>query len=92
MKLGIARDVKSGLKPISGLRHIPDEKTTGWYIWTGEDLSFDPDFSVGIHVAHLEEWCPAVIRYLALPAGWRFLIADDYEDVLYDPSLLNPDR
>ena len=25
---------------------------------------------------------------LALPPGWRFLLAPDYEDVWYDPSLL----
>jgi hypothetical protein len=27
--------------------------------------------------------------YLALPPGWRFLIAPDYEDVWFDESLLH---
>jgi hypothetical protein len=40
------------------------------------------------------EWCPAVLPYLELPPGWRFLIALGHEDVWEDPSLLNigPDK
>ncbi|WP_434048948.1 MULTISPECIES: immunity protein Imm33 domain-containing protein [Sorangium] len=29
------------------------------------------------------------MRFLGLPPGWRFLIADEHEDVWKDPSLLN---
>ncbi len=89
MKVGIAHNVRTGLQPINGLRHPPEGDSTGWYIWAGEVLSQEDDFFVPLHVGHLREWCPAVLRYLGLPPGWRFLIAPGYEDVWEDASLLN---
>jgi hypothetical protein len=88
MKVGIARNTRKGSWPLNGLRHRPVDDTTGWYIWAGEHLPDDPEFFTALHVEHLQEWCPDVIPYLALPPGWRFLIAPDYEDVWKDPSLL----
>ena len=88
MKVGIALNVRDGVAPINGLRHPPEGDTTGWYIWAGEELSSDPNFFKPLHVEHLSDWCPQVQKYLGLPAGWRFLIANDYEDVWYDESLL----
>jgi hypothetical protein len=55
----------------------------------GGEPSDDPDFFVPLHVEHLAAWCPEAIRFLGLPAGWRFLVAGDYEDVWQDLSLLN---
>lgn len=63
--------------------------TTGWYIWAGEEFSTDPDFFVPLHVKHLNEWCPVVLKYLSLAPGWRFLVTNDYEDVWQDKSLLD---
>jgi len=88
LKVGIAVNVRDGIMPINGLRHLPVKDTTGWYIWAGEDFSSAPDFFKPLHVEHLSEWCPQVQKYLGLPPGWRFLIAGDYEDVWYDASLL----
>jgi hypothetical protein len=73
--------------PINGLRHEPEGDTTGWYIWAGEDLSDAPDFFRSLHVGHLTDWCPQVVPYLALPVGWRFLLAFGYEDVWFDANL-----
>jgi len=87
LKVGIARNVRDGVLPISGLRHPPAGETTGWSIWAGEELSHDPAFFVPLHVAHLAEWCPAAVRYLGLPPGWRFLVSGDHEDVWEDPAL-----
>jgi hypothetical protein len=89
LTVGIAGNVRSGLQPVNGLRHPPDVGTTGWFIWAGEQLSDEPGFFVPLHVAHLAEWCPAVLPYPELPPGWRFLIAPEYEDVWEDPSLLD---
>jgi hypothetical protein len=89
MKIGIALNVREGVRPINGLRHPPKDNATGWYIWAGEELSKDPDFFKPLHVKHLQDWCPEVQKYLGLPPGWRFLISDEYEDVWYDESLLN---
>lgn len=88
LKVGLARNVRTGLLPLHGLRHPPQGDTTGWYIWAGE-LSDADDFFEPVHVGHLPEIRPAVLPYLALPPGWRFLVAPDYEDVWEDESLLD---
>lgn len=88
LKVGISLNVKEGVQPINGLRHPPEGDTSGWYIWAGEEFSEDPNFFVPLHIEHLSEWCPEIIKYLGLPPGWRFLIAPNYEDVWQDPSLL----
>ena len=87
-KLGIAENVRGGLLPINGLRHPPVGDTSGWYVWAGEELSADADFFQPLHIEHLEEWCPGIQKYLGLAPGWRFLIANEYEDVWFDPELL----
>lgn len=91
-KVGIARNVRDGMLPINGLRHAAAGDTTGWYIWAGGELSDDPDFFAPLHVEHLAEWCPAALRFLGLPPGWRFLVADEHEDVWADASLLETER
>lgn len=70
------------------MRIAPTETTSGWYIWCG-DLSEADDFFSPLHVEHLKEYLPAVVEYLDLPPGYRFLIDDaNYEDVWFDASLL----
>lgn len=88
-KLGIAENVRQGAVPINGLRHPPTGDTSGWYVWGGEELRSAPDFFKPLHIEHLDEWCPRVQKYLGLAPGWRFLIADGYEDVWFDPTLLD---
>lgn len=88
-KVGIALQTIH-LRPLNGLRHLPEGGTCGWYLWGGEELSSDADFFQPMHVSHLEEKCPDVIPYLALPPGYRFLIHDSYEDVWEDPALRVP--
>lgn len=88
--LGIAWNVKErNIYPINGLRHPPEGQTNGWYIWAGNQINIeDDDFFVPLHISHIGEWNPRVLRFLALPPGWRFLVADDYEDVWFDENLL----
>jgi hypothetical protein len=88
--VGISLNIKQNIQPINGCRHPVTEDTTGWYIWGGELFSEDKDFFTPLHVRHLTEWCPQIIKYLGLPPGWRFLIdSDGYEDVWEDLSLLD---
>jgi len=91
LKVGISLNVKEGIYPINGMRHPIEGDTSGWYIWAGEQFSEDPDFFVPLHIEHLNEWCPQIIKYLGLAPGWRFLIAPGYEDVWQDTSLLQVD-
>ena len=87
-KAGLARNVRPGIYPLHGLRHPPERGTSGWYLWTGDpELPDDPGFFEPVHVAHLNARCPEAGSYLALPPGWRFLIAPDYEDVWFDPTI-----
>jgi len=88
LKVGIAANVRTGLLPLNGLRHEATDDTTGWYIWAGEVLDDDAEFFLPLHAGHLHEWCPAVIRFLGLAPGWRFLVAGAYEDVWPDSTLL----
>ena len=88
-KVGAAANLSTGLRPLNGLRHPPVGDTTGWYLWAGEELSQADDFFQPLCVEHLETLCPQVLPYLGLPPGWRFLIADGYEDVWFDATLLS---
>jgi len=88
LKLGITADFFSGKLPLNGLRHPAEDDTCGWFLWPGQEFSPSPDFFQPMHLEHLFERCPRVLPYLALPPGWRFLIADGHEDIWQDDSLL----
>jgi hypothetical protein len=88
LKLGISDNFFSGEVPLNGLRHPPEGDTCGWYLWAGETLSDAADFFKPLHVSHLVDRSPSIMRYLGLPPGWRFLVADAYEDVWFDSTLL----
>ncbi|AZV38905.1 hypothetical protein CFR75_14385 [Komagataeibacter xylinus] len=81
LKLGISRNVRTGLLPIRGVRTPPENGTSGWYIWAGEEMSQAEDFFVPLHTRHIPHWCKIVIPYLGLAPGWRFIVTPDYEDV-----------
>ena len=89
MKIGVALNVKTVLKPLNGLRHPVEAGTSGWYLWARQTLSKEPDFFVPLHTEHLAEWCPEALKYLGLPPGWRFLTDGNHEGVWEDTSLLN---
>jgi hypothetical protein len=89
--VGIASNVRGpGRWPLNGLRHRPEAGTSGWYLSAGEELGADDDFFQPLHVSHVRDWRAELLPYLALPPGWRFLIAPSHEDARYDPSLLTP--
>jgi hypothetical protein len=86
---GVAANARdSTVWPMNGLRHRPKGETSGWYLWAGEELRAEDDFFAPLHIAHLSKWRPEALPYLALPPGWRFLIAPGYEDLWYDEALL----
>jgi hypothetical protein len=86
-KLGIAL-ATVGKLPINGLR-IRHEGICGWFIWAGGDPSNDADFYQPLHVAHIADYLPSVEPYLSLPPGYRFQIAEGYENVWFDSALLS---
>ena len=74
--------------PVHGLRHPPQDGTSGWYLWTGE-LESAEDFFVPMHPAHLTELVPGLAAELSAPPGSRFLLAPGHRDAWHDPSLLD---
>ena len=87
-KVGIALDSLRTL-PLNALRHSPEGGTCGWYIWGGETMSQDPDFFQPLHVAHLSDYCPDLIPFLALSPGWRVLLAPGQTEVWFDRDILS---
>ena len=87
-KLGLALGTIEQM-PINGLRHPPVGDASGWYIWCGAELSQSADFFSPLHMSHIAEYLPAVVPFLALPAGYRFLIdGKGHEEVWFDENLL----
>ncbi|GAA4277923.1 immunity protein Imm33 domain-containing protein [Aquimarina mytili] len=92
MFIGLGRGFDPKQNPINGLRHPIHDQTTGWYIWSGEDFDKSDDtFFEPVHLHHLIETYPDIIKFLGLEPGWRFLVADNasYVDVWEDLSLLD---
>jgi hypothetical protein len=88
LKIGISINFNSDVMPLNGLRHYPKGDTSGWYIWSGEYSESD-DFFKPMHIYHLIEIYPDILKYLGLPPGNRFLIDNlGYEDVWFDESML----
>lgn len=85
---GFASETK-GRTPLNGLRHPANPGTTGWYLWCGEENSRAKDFYQPIHTQHLYDDFPIAAKLLGLPPGYRFLLACEYLDVWFDPSLLD---
>ncbi|MBC3810700.1 immunity protein Imm33 domain-containing protein [Undibacterium aquatile] len=86
-KVGIALG-SLGKLPLNALRINPENGASGWYIYGGES-SDGPDFYQPLHIAHLVDRCPKIVPYLALPPGWRVLLAPEYEDVWFDSVLID---
>jgi len=88
--IGISDNTNGVYMPINGLRHPQEGNTSGWYIWSGELLSKEDNFFKPKHTKHLIDRCPQILKFLALPPGYRFLVGENgYIDVWYDSSLLS---
>jgi hypothetical protein len=88
LMVGISKNFLSGALPLNGLRYLREGQSCGWFLWAGEELSEAPDFFEVWHAQHLLDRCPDVAKYLGLAPGWRFLVANNYEDVWFDSKLL----
>jgi hypothetical protein len=77
---------------MNGLRHPVHGNMCGWYLWRGEEFDTADDWFAPVCYHHLVVDGDPSVPYLALPAGYRFLIAPGYEDVWYDETLLAIDE
>jgi len=77
-----------GKQPINGLRHPSEGNTNGWYVWCG-DWSGADEFFEPLHVEHVKDYLPQIMRYFDLPPGYRFLIDEEgHEDIWFDEGLM----
>ena len=74
--------------PLHGMREKPWDDMCGWVLWVGDALPVTEDEWETLHVSHAGDWFPGIDPYLALPTGWRFVLAPGYEDVWFDSELL----
>jgi len=87
--IGVSLNIRDNIFPINGLRHLPIRDASGWYIWAGGEIPQDEDdFFKPLHYSHLKNWNSFILKYLALPPGWRFLTDGSYEDIWFDETLL----
>ncbi|MDP2656448.1 MAG: hypothetical protein Q8P11_02690 [bacterium] len=88
--VGVSEGVRKGILPIHGLRYMYKDSMAGWFLWTGE-WKDDVNFFQPLHVRHLHETAPALVKYLGLAPGWRFLWTPKKDEVWFDTSLLRQD-
>lgn len=88
--IGFATSRPRHLEPLNALRHPISGTSNGWFVWRGSEIPQQDDcFFKPLHVEHLVDHAPELAPYLALPPGWRVLLAPGYEDVWYDDDLLD---
>jgi hypothetical protein len=87
LRVGVSSNLDKD--PINGLRYPNDQRTTGWFIWTGE-YSESESFFQPMCAEHLLQIRPDIIKYLGLEVGFRFLIdKNGYQDIWFDKKFKN---
>ncbi|WP_374018011.1 hypothetical protein ABU162_28710 [Paenibacillus thiaminolyticus] len=83
----ISKGVYDGLG-INAVRYSSPEHMTGWWLTT--DLYDDNvDSLMNVHYFHVAFNRPDILKYLALPYGFRFYITDSEEDIWFDEDALD---
>jgi hypothetical protein len=76
--------------PLNGMRYLPPEGSSGWYIWGGETKEETADFFTAIQVQDIDDYIPNIRPFLDLPPGFRFRIdKGGRQKVWFDGSLLD---
>ncbi len=70
---------------VQGVRYPSPAPMSGWWI-TADDYTGDIKMLGTEHLYHLTDLRPDLARYLALPQGFRFDLAN-YEDVWFDRAV-----
>lgn len=78
-----------GQLPINGLRRSASAGHCGWSIWCGAEQPTDnTHFFSELPASNIQRSLAEAYRFLALPPGYRFLIAGAYTKVWFDAALL----
>lgn len=89
-KIAVSKGVYEGLA-VDAVRYHLAEHMTGWFVTT--DLYDDNvDSLVVDHYYHITFKRPDLIKYFALPYGYRFFITDLEQDIWYDQKIAEEER
>ncbi|WP_207892449.1 immunity protein Imm33 domain-containing protein [Paenibacillus pinisoli] len=81
----ISKGVYEGLG-IDAVRYSSPEHLTGWWLTT--DLYDDnTDSLMNVHYFHIAFKRPDLLKYFALPCGFRLYITDTAEDIWFDENV-----
>ncbi|HEY5642411.1 MAG TPA: hypothetical protein VIS31_05990 [Woeseiaceae bacterium] len=87
--IGLALDTLRTM-PLNGLRYLPQEGGSGWYIWGGDEILQRADFFCPVQVRYLGDYVAGLQPFLDLPPGFRFLTDNrGRQKVWFDGSLLD---
>jgi hypothetical protein len=81
----ISKGVYEGL-PIEGIRYPSPKHMTGWWLITDE---YDDNVNSlqNVHYSHVAFKRPDILKYLALPFGYRFFADEFTSEVWYDDKI-----
>ncbi|AZA80219.1 hypothetical protein EG359_10380 [Chryseobacterium joostei] len=78
----ISQGVYEG-KDIEGIRYESPEHMSGWWLIT-DDYNDNIESLMTVHYHHIAFSRPDILKYLALPFGYRFLIENDEVEISKD--------
>ena len=81
----ISDGVYEGL-PVSAVRYTSPSHMTGWWLTTDE-YNDDAKSLKRVHFFHVAFTRPDILKYLALPFGFRFYISKEETDVWFDDEV-----
>ncbi|PCK04236.1 MAG: hypothetical protein COA42_19370 [Alteromonadaceae bacterium] len=81
-------DTTRGLLPLNGMRVKTEDGSSGWYIWSGGHFTKEGDFFKPMYCSNIMPYAPVAEKFLALPVGYRFVIAGSTEKAWLDAELV----
>lgn len=86
-KITLSKEIYEGSE-VNGVRYESPSHMTGWYL-TSNTYKGDIKTLVVDHLYHILKERPDLVKFLALPAGYRFYKNDKDEEVWIDKEVLN---
>jgi hypothetical protein len=86
-KVATSVGVMEGDVPVWGVRYSAPPHMSGWYLTTDRYSGNIEDLKVG-HLHHLTALRPDLVRFLALPHGYRFELTGQGERAYFDAQVL----
>lgn len=68
---------------IEGKRYVEIDNFSGWYIWSGEEPR-EIHLYEKVIISDINQYSDALIKFLWLERGTRFLIEEDYINAEFD--------